>query len=68
MFYQKNDLLEKAVRIKRCEYSPLGSEPKKETDVAKKQNHGLNKAHRFDKEDDEIINQKPTLKSILNQI
>ena len=36
MFYQKKDLLEKAAIIKRFEYSPLGNELKKKTDIAEK--------------------------------
>ena len=35
MFYHKKHLLEKAVTIKRFEYSPLGSELKKQTGIAK---------------------------------
>ena len=35
--------LEKAATIKRFEYSPLGSELKKQTDIAKKQYQGLEK-------------------------
>ena len=33
----ERDLLEKAATIKRSEYLPLGSELKKQTDIAKKQ-------------------------------
>ena len=36
MFYQKKTLLEKAVTMKRFEYSPLGNELKTQTDIAKK--------------------------------
>ena len=36
MFYQKKTLLEKAVTMKRFEYSPLGKELKTQTDIAKK--------------------------------
>ena len=42
MFYWKKDLLEKAAGIKRFEYSPLGSECKKQTSVAEKQYEGSN--------------------------
>ena len=35
MFYHKKHLLEKAATIKRFEYSPLGSELKKQTGIAK---------------------------------
>ena len=54
---------EKAATIKRFKYSPLGSELKKQTDIGKKY-PGLSKAHRFDKEDDEILNKKATLKQV----
>ena len=37
-------LLEKAAIIKRFEYSPLGSELKRQTDIAKKQYQELEKA------------------------
>ena len=37
-------LLEKAATIKRFEYSPLGSELKRQTDIAKKQYKKLDKA------------------------
>ena len=36
MLYQKKDLLEKVATIKRFEYSSLGIELKKQTDIAKK--------------------------------
>ena len=42
MFYWKKDLLEKAAGIKRFEYSPSGSECKKQTSVAEKQYEGSN--------------------------
>ena len=48
---------EKATTIERSEYSSLGSQLKKQTDIAKKQYRGLHKVHEFDKkEDDETIN------------
>ena len=36
MLVNMKDLLEKAVTIKRLEYSPLGKELKAQTDIAKK--------------------------------
>ena len=60
---------EKATTIERSEYSSLGSQLKKQTDIAKKQYKGLYKVHEFDKkEDDETINKddKKT-KSTINQ-
>ena len=50
MFYQK-DLLEKASALKRFEYSPVGSELKKQTNVAEKQYQKLDSTY----EDDKII-------------
>ena len=48
---------EKATTIERSEYSSLGSQLKKQTDIAKKQYQGLHKVHEFDKkENDETIN------------
>ena len=40
----KKDLLEKATTMKTFEYSPLGKELKAQTDIAKKQCQGLDKA------------------------
>ena len=60
----EKDLEEKVATIKRFEYSPLGSELKNQTDISKKQYHRLNKVHRFDKEDDEIINKKTNIKRV----
>ena len=37
MYYQNNDLLEKAVVLKKFEYSPLGKELKAQTSPAEKQ-------------------------------
>ena len=37
MYYQNNDLLEKAVVLKKFEYSPLGKELKAQTSSAEKQ-------------------------------
>ena len=42
-------LLEKAATIKRFEYSPLGNELKKQTDIAKKQYQGQDKTFSFSK-------------------
>ena len=44
----EKDLLEKAASIKRYKYSPLGSELKKQTDIAKKQYQVLDKVHGCD--------------------
>ena len=44
-------IFEKAATIKRFEYSPLGSELEKQTDLAKKQYQGLDKVCEFDKDD-----------------
>ena len=49
IFYQKKDLLEKAGTIKRFEYSALGSELKKQTNVAINQHQGLEKVYEFNK-------------------
>ena len=63
MFYRKKICQKKLCQtIKRFEYSPLDSELKKQTDIVKNQYHRLNKIHRSDNEDDEIINKKATLK------
>ena len=40
----KKDLLEKAATMKTFEYSPLGKELKVQTDIAKEQYQGLDKA------------------------
>ena len=40
----ERELLEKAATLKRFEYSPLGKELKAQTDIAKKQYQGLDKA------------------------
>ena len=56
----EKDLLEKAAIIKRFEYSPLSSELKKQTDIAEKQNQGLDKIYEFIKkenDDDENENE-----------
>ena len=66
MFYQKKNLLEKAVALKRFKYSPLGKELKAETDIAKKkQFQKLDDTFEFDK----LITKNPQhLKTIVNQI
>ena len=48
MFYQK-DLPEKTATIKRFEYFLLGSEFKKQTDIAEKQYKKLDTPYEFDK-------------------
>ena len=48
----EKELFEKIASIKIFEYSPLGSELKKETDIAKKQYRRLDKVYEFGKEDD----------------
>ena len=56
----EKDLLEKAAIIKGFEYSPLSSELKKQTDIAEKQNQGLDKIYEFIKkenDDDENKNE-----------
>ena len=40
----EKDLLEKAATMKKYEYSPLGKKLKAQTDIAKKQYEGLDKA------------------------
>ena len=62
-FFPEKELLEKLSIRKRLEFLPLGSELKKQTDIAKKQYHGLSKVHRFDNEDDEII-KKSSIKKV----
>ena len=42
--------MEKVVKIKRCKYSPIVSELKKQTEIAK--NQGLDKVYELNKEDD----------------
>ena len=49
MLVNMKDLLEKAVTIKRLEYSPLGKELKAQTDIAKKQYQRLDDTHEFGK-------------------
>ena len=63
-------LLEKAVTIKRLEYSLLGSKLNKQTDIAKNSTYqGFDKVYEFDKkENGERISKKQRLKSIINQI
>ena len=53
-------MLEKAVTIKRLEYSPLGKELKKQTSVAEKQYHGLNKIFKPDEKEETITIKKKT--------
>ena len=53
-------LPKKAATIERLEYSPLGRDLKKQTDIAKKTISRVDKVHQFDKEegDDETINKE----------
>ena len=51
-------LLEKATKIKKFEYSPLGNKFKKQADVAKKQYQRLDKAFEFDMKVEPIIKVK----------
>lgn len=44
-------LLEKALTIKRFEYSLLGIELKKQTDIAKERYQGLDKVYEFEKKE-----------------
>ena len=48
-FTTKEKLLEKATTTKRFEYSPLGSELKKQTSITERQYKRLVKAYEFDK-------------------
>ena len=45
----KRGILKKAATTKRFEYSPLGGELKKQTDIVVKQHQGLNKVYDSDK-------------------
>ena len=59
-------MLEKAAAFKRFEYSPLGSELKKEVSVTEKQYRGLNKLFKSDKKEEEpvaIKKEKPAITS-----
>ena len=59
-------MLEKAVAIKRFEYSQLGKELKKQTSVAEKQYQKLNNAFRYNKKDeDKTKNKRSCAKSNL---
>ena len=55
-------LLEKAATIKRFQYSSLGNELKKQTDIAKKEYQGLDTIYECDKKEDDETNRKPTIK------
>ena len=55
----EKDFLEKAAKMKRFEYSPLGKELKAQTDIAKKQYQKLDDTDEFDKV---IKKEKPTFK------
>ena len=52
------ELLEKALVLKGFEYSPLGSELKKQTSVAEKQYEGLNKLFKSDKKEKPVTIKK----------
>ena len=56
--FPEKELLEKASTIKRFENSPLGSELKKQTDIAEKQYKKLDNTYEFDR----IKKEKPTIK------
>ena len=49
MYYQKNDLLEKATVLKKFEYSPLDKELKAQTSAAEKQYQKLDKVFESNK-------------------
>ena len=65
-------LLEKALTIKRFEYSLLGIELKKQTDIAKERYQGLDKVYEFDNKEDRektyptVKNEQ--LKGVINEI
>ena len=50
----ERDLLEKSATIKRFEYSPLDSELKKQTDIAKKQYQWLDKVFSSNKDNKNV--------------
>ena len=50
--------LEKAVKIKRPEYSPLGSKLEKETDIVEKQYHRLNKFLKSNEKQEPVVIKK----------
>ena len=58
-------MLEKAVALKRFEYSPLASELKNQTSVAENQYQGLNKLFKSDKKEEEPIAIKKEKPSII---
>ena len=49
MFYQKKNLLEKAAKMKKIEYVPLGKELKAWTGIWKQQHQELDDTYEFDK-------------------
>ena len=61
----KIDLLQKVAALKRFEYSPFGSELKKQTSVAEKQYQGLNKLLKSDEKEEPVIikKEKPAITS-----
>ena len=68
MFYKKRFARKSCSTTKRFEYSTLGSELKKQTDIANKQYLGLGKVYQLDKkESDETINIKMIKKTALKK-
>ena len=63
----EKDLLEKAAAIKILEYSPLGSELKKQTDSARKLYQSLDNVYEFDETINKIT-ENQHLESMKNQI
>ena len=63
----EKDLLEKATAIKILEYSPLGSELKKQTDTARKLYQSLDNVYEFDETINKIT-ENQHLESMKNQI
>ena len=63
----EKDLLEKAAAIKILEYSPLGSELKKQTDTARKLYQSLDNVYEFDETINKIT-ENQHLESMKNQI
>ena len=59
MFYQKKEMLKKAVTMKRFEYLPLGKELKAQADISKKQYQKLDNTYELHKI---IKKEKSTLK------
>ena len=66
----EKDMFGKAAAMKKFEHSPISSELKKQTDIAKKQYQRLDKVYEFDqKESDEtIVKMTKKQHNITNQI